>query len=62
MSNKAPAVDAPEAFFDRFFVINYCPLVFMEESGKNRTPDKCARAEREALYEICNESLRRTVA
>ena len=29
-----------ERFFERFFVVNYCPLVFMEESGRNRTPDK----------------------
>ena len=26
-----------EAFFGRFFVANYCPLVFLEESGRNRT-------------------------
>ena len=29
-----------DAFFARFFVWNYCPLVFMEESGRNRTPDR----------------------
>jgi single-strand selective monofunctional uracil DNA glycosylase len=29
-----------ERFFDRFFVANWCPLVFMEESGRNLTPDK----------------------
>ncbi len=29
-----------EQFFQRFFVVNYCPLVFMEEGGRNRTPDK----------------------
>src|SRR5512142_2172214 len=34
----------PERFFDRFFVMNYCPLVFMEASGANRTPDKLPRA------------------
>ena len=27
-------------FFERFFVVNYCPLCFMEDSGRNRTPDK----------------------
>ena len=26
---------APEKFFSRFFVINYCPLLFLEASGKN---------------------------
>ena len=33
----------PEAFFSRFFVANYCPLVFMEESGKNKTPASLSR-------------------
>lgn len=47
----------PEAFFARFFVINYCPLVFMEKSGKNRTPDKLPAAEREALYAACDAAL-----
>jgi len=49
----------PEAFFERFFVWNYCPLVFMEESGKNRTPDKLPAAERAPLYEACDLALRR---
>lgn len=47
-----------ENFFSEFFVINYCPLVFMEESGKNRTPDKLPRAERDALFAACNRALR----
>ena len=51
----------PEAFFERFFIWNYCPLVFMEESGKNRTPDKLPAAEREPLFEACNKALVRMV-
>ncbi|MFA9562430.1 MAG: uracil-DNA glycosylase family protein [Nitrospirota bacterium] len=51
----------PEAFFNRFFVVNYCPLVFMEESGKNRTPDKLPLDEREALFAICDLALARIV-
>lgn len=51
----------PEAFFNRFFVVNYCPLVFMEESGKNRTPDKLPLEEREALFAICDLALQRIV-
>ena len=51
----------PEVFFKRFFVVNYCPLVFMEESGKNRTPDKLPADEREALFAICDRALRRIV-
>lgn len=52
----------PEKFFERFFIVNYCPLVFMEESGKNRTPDKLAAAERVALFEVCDAALRRVVS
>ena len=33
-----------ERFFDRVFVANWCPLVFMDESGRNRTPDKLPAA------------------
>jgi len=51
----------PERFFERFFIANYCPLVFMEESGRNRTPDKLPRSEREALFAHCDLALRRLV-
>ena len=52
---------APDAFFARFFVANYCPLVFMEEGGRNRTPDKLPRAEREALFAACDRALLSTL-
>ncbi|MFT5172274.1 MAG: single-strand selective monofunctional uracil DNA glycosylase [Gammaproteobacteria bacterium] len=52
----------PEPFFRRFFVWNYCPLAFMEESGRNFTPDKLPRAEREALYAVCDAALVQAVA
>jgi single-strand selective monofunctional uracil DNA glycosylase len=52
----------PEAFFSRFFVVNYCPLVFMEKSGANRTPDKLPVSERAPLYAACDEALRAIVA
>jgi len=51
----------PQQFFARFFVVNYCPLVFMEASGRNHTPDKLPRAESAALFDACNEALRRSV-
>lgn len=51
----------PERFFERFFVANYCPLVFMEASGRNVTPDKLPAAERLPLFEVCDEALRRLV-
>ncbi len=51
----------PEVFFERFFVANYCPLSFMEESGRNLTPDKLPAVEREPLLEICDRALVRAV-
>lgn len=49
----------PERFFARFFIANYCPLCFIEESGRNRTPNVLPKAEREALYAPCDLHLRR---
>lgn len=51
----------PERFFSTFFVHNYCPLAFMEESSRNLTPDKLPAAEREPLFRACDEALRRIV-
>lgn len=51
----------PERFFSRFFVTNYCPLLFMEETGRNRTPDKLSSSERAALLAACDEALRAVV-
>jgi single-strand selective monofunctional uracil DNA glycosylase len=50
-----------EDFFSEHFVVNYCPLAFMEESGRNRTPDKLPPAERRSLYAACDQHLRETV-
>ena len=44
-------------FFKKHFVANYCPLVFMEASGKNRTPDKLQKEERDKLFKICDPYL-----
>ena len=53
--------EKPERFFRDQFVANYCPLVFMEESGRNRTPDKLTPAERDPLFAACDRALLRTV-
>ena len=50
--------ETPERFFDKFFVVNYCPLAFMEESGRNRTPDKLPAGERGRLFEACDDALK----
>ena len=51
----------PKQFFSRFFVANYCPLLFIENSGRNRTPDQIRVAERSPLQAVCDRALRRTV-
>ncbi len=50
-----------DAFFKRFFVVNYCPLIFLEEGGRNKTPDKLTKAEREPMLAVCDIALRATV-
>jgi len=51
-----------EGFFGRFFVANYCPLMFMGAGGQNLTPDKLKAAEARPLFEACDRALRRTIA
>ena len=51
----------PAQFFQRFYVHNYCPLSFMEESGRNFTPDKLSAREQAALFEVCDAALARMV-
>jgi single-strand selective monofunctional uracil DNA glycosylase len=53
--------ETPQRFFSWAFVANYCPLVFMEESGRNVTPDKLSAAERGALLPLCDAHLREVV-
>jgi single-strand selective monofunctional uracil DNA glycosylase len=52
---------SPQAFSREHFVINYCPLVFIESTGRNRTPDKLPASERAALFQACDEHLRQAV-
>lgn len=51
----------PKEFFRHHVIFNYCPLAFLEESGRNRTPDKLPVAEREPLQVICDAHLQRVV-
>jgi single-strand selective monofunctional uracil DNA glycosylase len=50
-----------EHFFHEHFVVNYCPLVFMEKSGRNLTPDKLPARQTAPLYAACDHHLRRVV-
>ncbi len=51
----------PEKFFAQFFVTNYCPLAFLEDSGRNRTPDKLPADERSRLFDVCDRALREII-
>ena len=51
----------PERFFARFLVMNYCPLCFMEASGRNVTPDKLPARQLAPLLAACDAALLRSV-
>jgi single-strand selective monofunctional uracil DNA glycosylase len=57
----AKRFESAKHFFKDHIVINYCPLVFLEESGRNRTPDKLLTSERTALYAACNAHLKEVI-
>ncbi len=52
---------SPEKFFHLFFIANYCPLAFFDQDGRNLTPDKLRKKQREPLFRVCDEALRRTI-
>ncbi|MFP6900454.1 MAG: single-stranded DNA-binding protein, partial [Opitutales bacterium] len=45
-------------FFTEHFVANYCPLAFMDDEGRNITPDKLPAAETKQLQAACDRNLR----
>ena len=47
----------PAKFFAEHLVVNYCPLAFVERTGRNRTPDKLPLAERTVLLDACDRHL-----
>lgn len=50
-----------EAFFADHYVANYCPLIWMSESGANLTPDKLRASEMEPVESACLEHLALTL-
>lgn len=46
-----------DAFFRDWFVLNYCPLAFLETSGRNFTPDKLPAPLAARVYEACDRHL-----
>jgi single-strand selective monofunctional uracil DNA glycosylase len=57
----AKSFGSAKSFALEHLVMNYCPLAFIESSGKNRTPDKLPASEREALFKACDAHLREAV-
>ena len=57
-AGRAAASRTPDAFFARFFVANYCPLLFLEELR----PQPAARQARERRATGDRRALRRSVA
>ncbi|MFH2051111.1 MAG: uracil-DNA glycosylase family protein [bacterium] len=53
----AETFGAPERFFTDHVIVNYCPLVFMEEGARNRTPDKLSAPEAAPLFAACDRRL-----
>ncbi|KAB7627815.1 uracil-DNA glycosylase family protein [Alkalilimnicola sp. S0819] len=53
--------ESPRAFFDDFFIWNYCPLLLYDTQGRNVTPDKLKKADREALFPVCDKALQAVV-
>jgi single-strand selective monofunctional uracil DNA glycosylase len=49
-------------FFERAFILNYCPILFLSESGANVALDKIDKHERKNLEAICDEALARCIA
>lgn len=50
-----------ERFFSDAFVLNYCPLVWLEASGRNRTPVQLPAAELGPVYQACDRHLARAL-
>lgn len=48
-------------FFKDHLVINFCPLIWMKDSGANLTPDKISAAEMSAADAACQKHLRRLI-
>jgi single-strand selective monofunctional uracil DNA glycosylase len=52
----------PAAFFAEHFVVNWCPLAFVLDSGRNHTPDQLPEREFAPLAAACDAHLRAVVA
>lgn len=46
-----------DTFFKDHYVLNYCPLAFLSDTGANITPDRLPAVEREPLEAACDRHL-----
>lgn len=51
----------PDAFFEQAMIMNYCPLAFVSDTGRNMTPDKLPRDYRQELYGHCDRHLQQVL-
>jgi single-strand selective monofunctional uracil DNA glycosylase len=51
------AFGAAERFARDNFVSNYCPLMFLDEAGRNVTPDRIGRRDQVPLFAVCDRFL-----
>lgn len=57
-AEKFPKADD---FFKEHYVTNYCPLVWMGETGRNITPDKVSAEQMKPVEEACDRFLIRLI-
>ncbi len=50
-----------DAFFKDHFVLNFCPLVWMSETGANLTPDKLSAPEMVPVEQACLKHLQEVI-
>lgn len=58
-AERYPKVDD---FFTEHYVLNFCPLVWMKETGANITPDKLPASEMAPVEDSCTTHLREVIA
>jgi single-strand selective monofunctional uracil DNA glycosylase len=57
----ADRYESADQFFKEHFVLNFCPLVWMTESGANLTPDKLPAAEMAPVEAACLTHLQEVI-
>ncbi|MGA2381175.1 MAG: uracil-DNA glycosylase family protein [Spirochaetia bacterium] len=51
------AFGSAERFVRDMFVSNYCPLMFLDDAGRNLTPDRIGRQDQAVLFPLCDRFL-----